>query len=189
MAFAYSTLSHYLNQCCNIVNNWTLRNKIQWNLDRNSYIFITENASGNVVCEMAAILFRSDELKLLAHISGANELKWITDGWYTLFRTLGLEGLTYRLLPLRTGDRQDRWDVDAHPQLSLGCLLSFAYSLSVSRKGYLRHAFTCQINSLVPGRFEWNFGWTIFKPISVIDGWVISCEITHGWLSLDLTYG
>ena len=33
----------YLNQCWNIVN-LNLRNKIQWNLKRNSYIFIQENA-------------------------------------------------------------------------------------------------------------------------------------------------
>ena len=32
-----------LNQCWNIVN-WTLRNKLQWNLNRNSYVFIQENA-------------------------------------------------------------------------------------------------------------------------------------------------
>ena len=38
--------SHYMNQCCIIVN-WTLRNKLQWNLNRNSYIFIR--------LEMAAI--------------------------------------------------------------------------------------------------------------------------------------
>ena len=35
--------SHYVNQCRNNVN-WTLRNKLQWNLNRNSYIFIQENA-------------------------------------------------------------------------------------------------------------------------------------------------
>ena len=29
--------SHYLNQCWHIVN-WTIRNKIQWNIDRNSII-------------------------------------------------------------------------------------------------------------------------------------------------------
>ena len=46
--------SHYLNQCWNIVN-WTLRNKLQWNLKRNSYIFIQENAFENGVCEMASI--------------------------------------------------------------------------------------------------------------------------------------
>ena len=33
-----------------------LRNKIQWNLNRNSYIYINENAFQNAVCEMAAIL-------------------------------------------------------------------------------------------------------------------------------------
>ena len=34
--------SHYLTQCWDIVN-WPLRN-IQWNFNRNSYIFIPENA-------------------------------------------------------------------------------------------------------------------------------------------------
>ena len=34
---------------------WTLRNKFQWNIIWNSYIFIEENAFENV-CEMAAIL-------------------------------------------------------------------------------------------------------------------------------------
>ena len=34
---AWSAPSQYLNQCWNIVN-WTLRNKLQWNLDRNSNI-------------------------------------------------------------------------------------------------------------------------------------------------------
>ena len=49
--------SHFMNQCWNIVN-WTLRNKLQWNLNRNSNIFIQENALENVVCEMASILPR-----------------------------------------------------------------------------------------------------------------------------------
>ena len=53
--------SHYLNQCSNIVN-LNLRNKLQWNLKQNSYIFIQENASENIVCRMAAILSRGDEL-------------------------------------------------------------------------------------------------------------------------------
>ena len=49
--------SHYLNQCWNIVN-WNLRNKLQWNFNRNSNIFIQEYALDNVVCEMASILSR-----------------------------------------------------------------------------------------------------------------------------------
>ena len=49
--------SHYLNQCWNIVN-WNLRNKVQWNIKQNSYIFMHENAFENVVSEMEAILSR-----------------------------------------------------------------------------------------------------------------------------------
>ena len=47
--------NHYLNQWWNIVN-WALRNKLQWNLNRNSYIFIQENAFENVSSKMVAIL-------------------------------------------------------------------------------------------------------------------------------------
>ena len=49
--------SHYLNQCWNIVN-WTLRNKLQWNLSRNSNIFFQKNALENVVCVIASISSR-----------------------------------------------------------------------------------------------------------------------------------
>ena len=43
------------------------------------------------------------------------------------------------------------------------------------------------INSLAPGKFEWNFGYLIFQIISVIEGWGISCELAHRWMSLHLT--
>ena len=51
----WSAPSHYLNQHWNYVN-WTLRNKLQWNLIRNSYIFIQENIFQNVFWKMEAIL-------------------------------------------------------------------------------------------------------------------------------------
>ena len=51
-------LGHYLNQRWNIVN-MTLRNKLAWSINRKATIFIDENASENVVCEMAAILSRA----------------------------------------------------------------------------------------------------------------------------------
>ena len=51
-------LSHCLSQCWNIVN-WTLKNTLQWNCDRNSYIFVQENAFEKIVCKIAAILYRS----------------------------------------------------------------------------------------------------------------------------------
>ena len=54
---AWSAPSHYLIQCWDIIN-WTLRNKLQWNVSRNYKIFIQENVFESVVCEMASILFR-----------------------------------------------------------------------------------------------------------------------------------
>ena len=59
---SWSAPSHYLNQCWNIVN-WTLGNKLQWNLNRNTNIFIQENAFESVVCQMAAILSRPQCVK------------------------------------------------------------------------------------------------------------------------------
>ena len=55
--------------CCHywqhiLVVNWTLRNKLQWNLNRNSNIFIQENAFESVVCETAAILSRPQCVKM-----------------------------------------------------------------------------------------------------------------------------
>ena len=54
---AWSAPSHYLNQCWNI-NNWTLRNKLQWNLNQNLWIFIQENPFETVVQKMAAVFSR-----------------------------------------------------------------------------------------------------------------------------------
>ena len=59
---AYSAPSHYLNQCWVIVN-WTLWNKLQWNFNQNTKLFIPENASENIDCEMAAILSRPQCVK------------------------------------------------------------------------------------------------------------------------------
>ena len=52
---AWSVPSHCLNQCWGIVN-WTLRNKLQWNFNQNSQLFIHKDAFENVVWKMAAIL-------------------------------------------------------------------------------------------------------------------------------------
>ena len=43
------------------------------------------------------------------------------------------------------------------------------------------------LNSLAPGKFEWNFRHVIFKQILVTDDWGISCEIALIWMSLDFT--
>ena len=55
MLVACSVPSHYLNQHWFVVN-YTLGNKIQWNSNRNTKLFIHENVFEHVVYEMAAIL-------------------------------------------------------------------------------------------------------------------------------------
>ena len=54
--------NHYPNQRWNIAN-WTLGNKLPWNLNENSNIFIQENAFENVVWKMSAILSRAQCVK------------------------------------------------------------------------------------------------------------------------------
>ena len=53
--------------------HWTLRNKVQWNINRNSCIFIQENASEIVVWKMAAILSRPQCVNILLSPSGHND--------------------------------------------------------------------------------------------------------------------
>ena len=65
--------SHYLNQCCDIVH-WALRSKLQWNFNRNSYIFIQENAFKTVVRKMAAILYRPQCVKWEFKTSHHNQM-------------------------------------------------------------------------------------------------------------------
>ena len=46
--------------------------------------------------------------------------------------------------------------------------------------------FSILFNSLVPGKFEWNFRHKIFKQVLVIDDWDISCGIALTWKPQDL---
>ena len=49
------------------------------------------------------------------------------------------------------------------------------------------HIHRSLLNSLAPGKLEWNFRYVIFKQILAIDGWGISCEIALIWMSMDFT--
>ena len=59
--------------------------------------------------------------------------------------------------------------------------------VSIVPNGGLHMVLLKSINSLAPGKFEWNFRYLIFQIISVIDGWGISCELALRWMSLDPT--
>ena len=51
----------------------------------------------------------------------------------------------------------------------------------------LREISHSWVDSLVPGKVEWNFRHVIFKQIVVSGGWGIACEIALIWMSLDFT--
>ena len=53
--------------------NWTLRNEIQWNVNRNSNTFIEENTFENVVCE---VLFISSRLQITNHRIHMDTTPW-----------------------------------------------------------------------------------------------------------------
>ena len=78
---AYSAPSHYINQCWVIVN-CTLRNKLQWNFNKNTELFIHKNASQNTVCKMAAILSRGRWVKFLSEIA-------VLPTWFHLLYSIG----------------------------------------------------------------------------------------------------
>ena len=59
-SLAYSAPIHYLNHC-----HWTLWNKLQWNFNQNSNIFIQENAFEHVVCGRRPFCSKGDELMYL----------------------------------------------------------------------------------------------------------------------------
>ena len=73
----------YLNRCWNIVN-WTLGNKLQWNYNRNSNIFIEENAFENVVCEMMFISSRPQCVK----VKSKSKYKRFTESQKTMYAGL-----------------------------------------------------------------------------------------------------
>ena len=68
MLVASSAPSQYQNQCY-VVVNWTLGNKLQWHFNQNVKLFVHENASENIVCEMVAILSRGDQVRNIPYSS------------------------------------------------------------------------------------------------------------------------
>ena len=66
MACCLTTPRHQLSWCWLTVN-CTLRNKLQWNHNQNTKLFIQENAFENGVCKMSAILFRPQCVNLRLH--------------------------------------------------------------------------------------------------------------------------
>ena len=73
--------SHYLNQCWIIVNP-KLRNKLQWNINQNTKIFIHENVCEITVFEMAVICPGGEELIKAAYGRRIWKHPWTVYSWY-----------------------------------------------------------------------------------------------------------
>ena len=94
---------------------------------------------------------------------------------------------------------QKSWNLTSLFQCSFRCVMYTASiisgneRLSITGSGaswsqYCKYAeLLGTLNSLAPGKFEWNLRYVIFKQILVIDGWGISCEIALIWMSLYFT--
>ena len=87
---AYSAPSHYLNQCCFIVN-WPARSKLQWNFNQNTKVFIREIASENIVCGVAIVLSGGRWVKLQNCPIVLHRMWWHIDRNYA--RSISLNGL------------------------------------------------------------------------------------------------
>ena len=64
-----------------IVVNWNLKNKLQWNFNRNSYIFIQENTFETVVCGIAAMLSRPHCVKNKHSHNDSLHQRWFSRSW------------------------------------------------------------------------------------------------------------
>ena len=69
------------------------------------------------------------------------------------------------------------WRVSGDKPLSEPMMICLLTHICITRSQW--------VNSLAPGKFEWNFRYVIFKRILVIDVLDISCEIALMWMSLN----
>ena len=110
--------SHYLNQYWNIVN-WNLGDNLQWNINRNSLIFIQERSFQIVDSEMVAILSRSHCVKGISFSMPLPRCRQINNGI-----NKSLVALTFHKLSLQWR-HNERDGVSNHRRIE--CLLNRLY--------------------------------------------------------------
>ena len=154
--------------------NLTFRNKLQWNFNRNSKIFIQENAFENVVCEMVSISSRPQWVKAFFWISRVGVtfdissvhrfLRW-NDGFHS---STGRKSLLERFMgPTWGPSGADRTQVG--PMLAVWTLLS---GMDSSHIGSLTKNFDVSIMC------AWANAWTNVG----VTGW-----FDTPWCSYDVT--
>ena len=132
---AWSAPSHYLKQCWNIVN-WTLRNKVQGNFNRNSDIFFQENAIESVFWEMAAILSRPQCVqcvnKTLTHWSRRKGLNF-ADAFQTQIKLSGNFRQWLMKMVLGAACKAQIWRVENHKTKMPVYIIKFKWNLYSTR--------------------------------------------------------
>ena len=147
---AWPAPSHYLNQWWSSVN-WNLMNKLQWNINRNSYIFNQENAFEYVVWKMAAILSRPKcvdtcnvicVLQIMA-IFSIESARWLLIAW----RPLASGHLQPSRGPRLVGICHDSPNNDDQKTVSWGRITIMTVGLVINPRhptgaeGYYRHSW------------------------------------------------
>ena len=79
----------------------------------------------------------------------------------------------------------DTWIIAIHAFSWLKCFVFWLNFTTVYPKDSVDKS--ALVNSLAPGKFQWNFRHVISRQILVIVGWGISCEIAIIWMALDFT--
>ena len=150
--------SHYLNQYLFIVS-WTFRNKLQYNYNQNTKLFIHENASEKSVCEIAAMLSRG---------------RWVELTHETLF---DCDSHSHSILCLRV----TQWSLSDEtvevllktyqfcPSPGMKLILQTIRYLPILHCPYYDYpgAYFNQINSYLPGQNGRHFADDMFKCIFV----------------------
>ena len=162
--------SHYLDQCWNIVN-WTPKNKLQWNFNQNSCIFIQENPFEYVVWKMAALSSRprcvnNVQWRNVVHIAGipprypwrAPHWKGLSDVSFLLITESQykiksfIASSFYGLLSAAFQWRHNERDGDSNHRL-LGCLLYRLFRRRSQKTSQLRITGHFKGNTPVTGGF------------------------------------
>ena len=86
---------------CWLIVDWTLGNKFQWNLNRNSYIFIQENAIEYIVCQIGDHFVQGRWVNLLWMAFHAALYHYNPWGWETHWMAYVILMVTDVLVPNR----------------------------------------------------------------------------------------
>ena len=101
--FGTKPLSKPMLGYCQLDVNWTLRDKLHWNFNQNTKLFIHENVTENIVCEVVATLSRR---RWVEHVPCI--LKLITVGGIKCWHAMRLP-VDFALTDFRNMEKKNRF--------------------------------------------------------------------------------